>query len=140
MDVVFEDNRVAYQPSVNTNPETTQEKLNPSGKGNIGLFAGYIQSGNFVNCSSVGENSVGYHFLGTAVATGKEAISASHYDTVQYSEEQLKAMVPGTLKEVYGENSQLQPDDLTRYIFPLKLENCRFLLGAMEHLQVIGCT
>lgn len=141
VNVVFEDNRVAYQPSVNTNPETTEKTetpVNPSDKGNIGLFAGYIRSGNFANCSSTGanpvdENNKGYQFLGTAVATGKEAISASHYDTVQYSEEQLKAMAPGTLKEV---TLDMQP--VERYIFPLKLENCRFISGAMEYLQVIG--
>lgn len=141
VDVVFEDKREVYQPSVNTNPETTEKTeipVNPSDKGNIGLFAGYIQSGNFVNCSSVGENNSGYHFLGTAVATGKEAISASHYDTVQYSEEQLKAMAPGTLKEVAAANPPLSEESLTKYIFPLKLENCRFVSGAMEYLQVIG--
>lgn len=106
----------------------TADRTNPSGKGTVGKFVGYVSGGSFTDCSATSPIGA-YQFLGQIAVTATQIPNNNLYTTSDVHEqtERIWDYEPTESDLLALGFSKVNGDVYTYYTYPAKLNNCTFV-------------
>ena len=106
----------------------TADRTNPSGKGTVGKFVGYVSGGSFTDCSATSPIGA-YQFLGQIVVNETQITNDNLYTTPDVSEQtELNWDHEPTAEDLLTLGfSKVNGDVYTYYTYPAVLNNCTFV-------------